>query len=290
MLRAVDAADIDLLLGVARAGSLSGAARRLGVAVSTASRRLDALEATLGLRLVDRRMDGARLTPNGERMAALAEPVADGLARLGRAAAAMRRGGDRETVVVSATEFIVSDVLAPALPHLHRAHPGLTIVLRSEASVVSLAAREADVAVRMRRPEGNSLLARKLPEQRLGLFASEAYLGGRAPDSLDLGAERLIVYDDSYGRLPELDWLAAAGAEAAVVVRTGSTRALVTATAAGAGVGLLPLRAGRAAGLVEVPVPFAVPGRAPWLVVHRDLRRLPAVRAVHGWILGAFAA
>lgn len=284
----MDSSDIDLLMSVAQTGSLSGAAKRLDVAVSTVGRRLDALEAVLGLRLVDRRMNGARLTPGGERIAALAEPVAEGLARIGRAAAAMRQGSERESVVVSATEFIVSDVLAPALPRLYEQHPGITVALRSEAAVVSLAAREADVAVRMSRPEGNSLLAKKLPEQRLGLFATTGYLRGRSVASLDLRTERLLVYDDSYGRLPELDWLGAAGLEASVALRTGSTRALVTATAAGAGIGLLPDWTGRLAGLVEIPPPADIPGRAPWLIVHRDLRRLPSIRAVHAWISRAF--
>lgn len=92
----MESADIDLLLHVARAGSLSGAAKRLGVAVSTVGRRLDALEATLGLRLIDRRMNGARLTPSGERIVALAEPVAEGLARINRTAATMRQSGNRK--------------------------------------------------------------------------------------------------------------------------------------------------------------------------------------------------
>lgn len=284
----MDTADIDLLLRVAQSGSLSGAAKRLGVAVSTVGRRLDALEATLGLRLVDRRMTGVLLTPAGERIAALAEPVAEGLARISRTAAAMRHDSDRESVVVSATEFIISDVLAPALPRLYEARPAIGIVLRSEAAVVSLAGRDADLAVRMSWPEGNSLLAKKLPEQRLGLYASSAYLRGRDPAGLDLRSERMLVYDDSYGRLPELDWIAEAGLETCISMRTGSTRALIAATSAGAGIGLLPTWAARAETLCEVPAPAEIPTRSPWLVVHRDLRRLPTIRTVHDWIVKAF--
>ncbi len=284
----MDSADIDLLLHVARSGSLSGAAKRLSIAVSTVGRRLDALEATIGLRLIDRRMNGARLTPSGERIAALAEPVQEGLARINRTAAAMRQGGEQERVTISATEFIVADILAPALPRLFEQRPAISVILRSEAAVVSLAGREADVAVRMSRPEGNSLLAKKLPEQRLGLFASAAYLRGRDPVLLDLSAERLIVYDDSYGQLPEIEWLVAAGLEGQVAMRTGSTRALIAATKSGIGIGLLPIWAARLEGLTELPAPASIPGRAPWLVVHRDLRRLPGIRAVHAWIIDTF--
>lgn len=284
----MDAGDFSILLELRRTGSFSGAARRANVAVSTVTRRLDALEARLKLRLVDRRMNGAVLTPDGERIATLAEPVVDGVAKVERAAAALRSGGDRESVVLSATDFIVSDVLAPALPRLAATHPALRLTLRAEAQVVSLAGREADLAVRMSRPEGNSLFARKLPEQRIGLYASSAYLDGRDPESLDLGGERLLVYDDSYGRLHELDWLAALGLESAIALRTGSTRALLAATLAGAGIGLLPAAAARTAGLVGVPLAAPLPARNPWLLVHRDLRRVPAIRAVHAWVVDTF--
>lgn len=285
----MDVDDLRLLLDLKRTGSFTGAARQARVAVSTVARRIEALESRLKLRLVDKRMNGARLTPEGERIAALADPVVDGLARIARTAAALRQGSERETVLVSATEFIVSDILAPALPGLLAGRADLTIVLRSEAAVISLAAREADIAVRMSRPQGNSLVARRLPEQRLGLFASTAYLAGRAPEEIDLRRERLLVYDDSYGRLPELDWIAAHALDASVALRTGSTRALLEATIHGGGVGLLPRSAATRAGLTELPPPSPLGGRAPWLVVHRDLRRVPAIRAVLAWVADAFA-
>ena len=283
----MDLADLDALAGVAATGSLSGAAKRLGVSVSTAARRLDALEAALKLRLVDRRASGARLTAHGVRIAALAEPLLDQAAQLGRSAAALRAGAGREMVRVSATEFVVSDLLAPALPAFWARHPGIAVQLQGQGGVVSLANRDADLAVRMSRPEGNSLVARKLNELRLGLYAAPAYLAGRDPARLDLAAERLLAYDDSYGRLPELDWLDRLGLSDAVAMRTGSTRALLTATQAGGGIGLLPHIFTK--GLVAVPLPAPLAPRTPWLVAHRDLRRLPQIAAVHGWITQSFA-
>ncbi len=282
--------DLEWLLAIARARSLSAAAKAHGVAVSTAARRLDALEAELKLRLVDRRPDGVRLTPDGARIAALAEPAIDSAERIARAAAAMRAGGDHLPVVVSATEFVVSEILAPALPKLWARYPALSITLRSQAGLVSLAARDADLAIRMSRPEGASLMAKKLPTFKLGLFASVAYLAGRNPADLRLSEERLVIYDDSYGRLDELDWVDAGGFTSAVALRTGSTRALLAAAEAGAGIALLPATFARPRRLIEVPVPFALGGRTPWLITHRDLRRLPPIRAVHAWIVGAFTA
>src|SRR3954463_14547511 len=196
----MDSNDLGWLLAVAQAGSLSGAAKSRGVAVSTAARRLDALEAALKLRLLDRRRDGVLLTRDGERIASIAASVVEGVGRLELAAAAMR-GSSKGAVVISASEFIVSDVLAPPLPQPWARHPTLRIDIRSQGEVVSLAGREADLAVRMRRPEGASLLAKKLPTKKFVFSPSRDYLAGRNPATLDLASERLIVYDDSYGRL-----------------------------------------------------------------------------------------
>jgi len=202
----------------------------------------------------------------------------------------MRAGGDHLPVVISATEIIVSEVLAPALPKLWARHPDMSIALRSQAEVVSLAARDSDLAVRMSRPEGASLMAKKLPTLKLGLFASTAYLAGRDSAGLRLCDERILIYDDSYGRLHELDWVDAGGLAHAVALRTGSSRALLAAAEAGAGIALLATAFARPRGLIEVPAPSAITGRTPWLIVHRDLRRLPPIRAVHAWVLEAFSA
>ncbi len=160
--------ELDILVDLAQTGSLTAAAKRKGIAVSTAVRRLDALEARWKLRLVDRRMNGARLTPQGERLAALSERAAEGFSRVERAAAAMRQVSEFETVVISATEFIVSDVLAPALPRIIAKSPNLKIGLQSQASLISLPGREADIAIRMSRPAGNSLIAKRLGELGIG--------------------------------------------------------------------------------------------------------------------------
>lgn len=287
--RQLDLTEIETLAAVARLGSISAAAKAAGVSVSTAARRLDALEAQLKLRLVDRRANGARLTAEGLRLATLAQPLAEQLATIARAAEALRHGDGPALVRISATEFVVTDTLAPALPMLWAQAPGLLVQLQSEASVVSLAARDADIAVRMSRPQGAALLIRKLPVIELGLFASTPWLAGRDPAGIDLRAGPILAYDDSYGRIPELVWLEEIGLAGAVRLRTGSTRALVTATLAGAGIGLLPRRQARPGlGLVELPVPLPPPVRTPYVAVHRDLRRLPHIAAAHRWVVSAF--
>ena len=158
----MDNDDLRYLLAVAQLGSLSSAARRLDVSISTVARRLDALEAALKLRLVDRRINGVRLTPHGERIAAMAEPLVEQAARIKRTADALH-GGDREQPVrVSATEFVVSDVLAPALPDLWQRGGQFPVLLISQAQIVSLASRDAEIAVRMARPEGKDRKSTRL--------------------------------------------------------------------------------------------------------------------------------
>jgi DNA-binding transcriptional LysR family regulator len=287
----LDANALDDLVAVARSGSLSAAAKRRGVAVSTIARRIDALEAHLRLRLIDRRADGVRLTPEGVRIAGLSEPLAEQIARVARAADGLRAGTLAMPVRVSATEFVVSDLLAPALPKLWAAGAAFPVHLQSQPDIVSLAARDADIAVRMSRPEGASLIARKLGELRMGWYAAPALLAGRDPATVDLSRERLLAYDDSYGRLPELDWMHAHGFAAALAMRTASTRGLLTAARAGAGIALLPCLFGdREPGLVRVGAPPSLPVRTPWLIVHRDLRSLPNIRLVARWIVVTFGA
>lgn len=286
----LDARDLDDLVAVSRHGSLNAAAKRRGVAISTVARRIEALEAALRLRLVDRRANGSRLTPAGQEIARLAEPLSDQVERIARAAEALRGGARRVPVRVSATEFVVAEVLAPALPRLWASGVDIPVHLQSQGDVVSLAGRDADLAIRMTRPEGASLHIRKLGEIALGLYASHGYLAGRDPAALDLKDERLIVYDDSYGRLPELEWIAANGLSDAIVMRTGSTRAQLLAVREGGGIALLPVAfAAVDPALVALPIAHGTPPRTPWLAVHRDLRRHPMIHTVQRWITDAFA-
>ena len=287
----LDPQDLGDLIAIRDAGTLSAAAKARGVAVSTVSRRIETLETALGLQLVDRRTDGVRLTRDGLAVAEAAAPIAEQMRRVERMAESLRQRVKTVPVRISATEFVISDVLAPALDRLWAMGADFPVHLQSQADVVSLAGRDADLAIRMVRPEGASLYARKLADLRLGLFASAGYLAGREPAEINLQDERMLVYDDSYGRLPELDWVVRHGLTDAIAMRTGSTRGLLAAALAGAGIALLPVAfALRTGALIEIPPPSALPSRQPWLIVHRDLRGLPAIRLAQKWVAEAFAS
>jgi DNA-binding transcriptional LysR family regulator len=281
--------DVRVFCAAAQARTLSAAARRLGASVATVGRRIDALEAALGVRLFDRSPSGVALTTQGRVLLERAAAAAAAMEDVDRLAAGLRASDWPDPIRVSATEPFISEILAPALPRLLAAAPELRIDLASTTDVVSLAAREADIAVRFARPVGDSLVARRLPSLDLGLFAARSYLAGRRPAGIELARERLLGFDASYGRIAEVAWIEDAGLAAAVVVRSSSTRALLNAAVAGAGIALLPhLLAGAMPALVEIPTPTSIPARPVWLVTHRDLRRARPLRLVRDWIVEAF--
>ena len=146
VLVAIDPQDLNDLIAIRDAGTLSAAARARGVAVSTVSRRIETLESMLGIQLVDRRADGVRLTQNGIAVAEAADPLAEQLLRVQRLATSLRKGAQSTPIRVSATEFVISDVLAPALNRLWESGADFPVHLQSQADVVSLAGRDADLA------------------------------------------------------------------------------------------------------------------------------------------------
>ncbi len=283
--------DVRVFCAVAQASTLSAAARRMGTSVATVARRITELEDALAIRLFDRARQGVRLTTHGRALLPRATAAAAAMADVGRLAATLHGSVWPDPIRISATEPIISEVLAPALAKLLAAAPGLRIDLSSTTEVVSLAAREADVAVRFARPVGDSLIIRRLPAFDFALFAARSYLAGRRVDALDLKRERMLGFDASYGRIAEVVWMDDAGLTPAVVARSSSTRALIQAASAGAGIALLPRMLARAhPTLVEIPAPLPIAKRPAWLVTHRDLGKARPLRVVRDWIIAAFAS
>jgi len=123
----------------------------------------------------------------------------------------------------------------------------------------------------------------------MGLYASTAYLRNRDPSAIDLSNERILAFNESYGDIPEIEWISTLELANRVVLRSSSTRALINAATAGAGIALLPdLFASGVRTLVRLTTTFTAPVRTPWLLVHRDLRKVEQLRTVRTWIVNAF--
>jgi DNA-binding transcriptional LysR family regulator len=278
--------DLRVFLAVHRLGSHKGAARSLGVDATTIGRRITTLEKALGVRLFQRTPErlqttaaGLKLVPRAERIEAEALDVEREL----QAADDRLEGSLR----VTAPDGLVQYVLLPALAEFRREHPLLSIDLRADARVLDLSRREADIAVRLVRPKEPALLARRLGDMRLSLFASRDYVERRgAPRSLSaLPAHDFIGFDASLDHLPQVKWLRRAVPAPRYVVRANTTTAQVAACAEGHGIALLPaFVAPREPRLRRLMPRLVGPSREMWSVMHGDLRGNARTEAFLGWL------
>lgn len=261
---------------LAREGSFSAAARRLGVEHATVSRRLAALEADCGLRLLDRRGKKVTLTADGERMAAVAlrmEEEALGAARL----ASVARIGLSGTVTISAPPALMGLRLIGPLVWLRQQHPDLTIHVVGEIRQASLDRREADVAVRLTRPERGDLTITRIGEMVFHFYATESYLKATSPEGWQFIAYGSGPMEDS----PQSRRLKAFAAGRPVGFLASSLDLQMAAAIAGGGIAILPdFMAETEPCLTTIDEGCAPLRREVWLAVHADLHGAPAVRAV----------
>lgn len=274
--------DLKVALAVAEARSLSGGARALGVDVATVARRLERLEAALGARLFQRDNRGLSPTSAGEKLAAhvarMEAEVHDIRSNLD--AADLGLAG---TVAVTTTDVLACHLIAPALGRLQVQHPGIAIEIATDIRTLNLSRREADIALRLARPEQASLLARKVGEVGYALYATRGYLKSAGQPDIAAGCpgHRLVDWPEDYTIIPQVPWLRRLAKEATVVLRANSAHARHQATMAGLGLGLLPcVMVGAKDGLVRLDTPEPAPSLELWLAAHQDQARVPRVRVV----------
>lgn len=275
--------DLRTFLAVARTGTLSAAARQLHVSQPTMGRRLDAMHARLGARLLERTPTGFRLTTAGERiMGAVERMEAEALAieRTVTGQDVRLEGNVRVTSVGS----FGSRLLTPLFGTLRERHPGISIELAVDSRSLSLARREADIAVRLARFEGHEIVARRVSDVLFGLYAADSYLARHGPPDLAAGCpgHRIVTVQDDQVSLPESAWLAEVAREARVALRSNSRAVQLEAALAGMGLVCLPrILADGVPGLSRVPeAVHAPPRRELWIGLHRDTRHSPRIRAV----------
>ena len=275
--------DLRFYLAVLRSGSLSEAARSLHVAQSTVGRRLASLEASLGARLLNRTPDGYVPTLSGDEVRLQAERIE------AEALVLERQVGGRDTrlaglVRVTCSETIASNLVAPCFGALHLTHPDIMIELIPNPRELSLSMREADVSVRMRRPDQHDLVSRRIGTVAFGLYASADYLARHGHPDYGGGCpgHHLVTQMDGIQDGTQTDWLASLAPRARIAMQTSSHEAALAATIEGAGLAsLVRFRADREAGLVRVlvpPLPSSIPNAGIWLVVHKDNRDTPRIR------------
>lgn len=274
--------DLRHFLALATAGTFLGAAKRLGVEHATISRRVLALEMRLGRKLVDRRGRRFVLTSDGEKVAELAATIAlqaAAIEQLGRTGTTDLRGHVR----ISAPPALSSMLLARPLVDLRRRHPGIQITLVGEKRFASLNRREADIAVRLSRPEEGDYVIMKVGEIGFHLYAAEDYLSSIPPEEWTF-----IGYDESMNAAAQQIRLLEIAAGRPVALRSSVLEFQAAAARAGGGVVMLPeFAAEQSTGLRRVEEEEALT-RDVWLVVHSQIKDVPAIRPVVDALKSAF--
>ncbi len=268
-------------LAVLEEGSLSAAARRLGLAQPTVRARVEALERGLGTVLFTRSAQGLLPTDQARALQEHARAMAHASDAFLRAAAAPP-GEVAGAVRLSVSEMVGMEVLPPMLARLRERHPALTVELDLSDAIANLAEQEADLAVRNNPPRQDTLVARKLGEVPLSLFAHRDYLAARGtPASTD----DLVTHDVIGPDRASPEWRMAEAilpsvALDRIAVRTASHPAQLACARAGLGIALIQKPIGLADPRLLPVLPGFEPATLPlWLVTHRSLRALPRVRA-----------
>ncbi|NTS64806.1 LysR family transcriptional regulator [Sphingomonas sp. HHU CXW] len=286
MMQPIPWGDLQDFLAIARAGQIARAAAQVGVDATTIGRRLRRLEARLGATLFEQTREGQVLTEAGERLLAQVETMQRAAERIGDAG-----DGDRETLSgllrVSVSEGFGTWLVAEHLHDFAHRHPALTIDLVASSGFLSPSKREADVAVLLERPSAGPVVASKLADYTLRLYASRGYLDrhGQPTRSTIAADHRLIGYIPDLLYSPELRYLREIDAGLSPVLRSSSINAQARLIASGAGIGVLPhFIGGHDPALIRV-MPEVEIARAFWLVTHRDTRQLRRVRAFRAWLV-----
>ncbi len=275
--------DLHTFLAIARQGTLSAAARELGLTQPTMGRRLAALEDRLGARLLQRRPGRYVLTPLGESVLANAERIEAEILDAERRIAG-RDEAIAGVVRLTTVDTLAASIVAPALAAVQAVHPDLVVELAPDTRALSLSKREADIALRMTRFEGHQIIARRVGSMALGAYASRDYLARISSG----GGDKIITVLEDQAHLPEAKWIAALYPHAKIAFRSNSREVMLAAAKGGSGVAALPrIHADADPVLVRVREDASPMSRDIWLGVHSDLHRMPRVRIVIDAIVAA---
>ena len=277
--------DVRVFLAVARAGQILGAARRLGLNHATVSRRVAALEEALGAKLFQRLTTGTELTPAGQRFLPVAERMETDMIAV-RADLASEGDEIAGPVRIGAPDGFGVAFLAPRLGELTARHRDLTIQLVPVPRSFSLSRREADIAITVERPAEGRLVAGKLVDYSLGLYASKDYVArfGQPQTPAELAGHRLIGYVPDLIINPSLDYANEFWREWETNYAISSALGQVEAVRSGAGIGILHTFIARSLPeLVQVEAVAPI-RRAYWLVYHESVRPMRRIQAVSSFI------
>lgn len=269
-------------LAVLREGSLSGAARSLGLTQPTMARHIEALEAAIGVELFTRSQQGLAATESALELRPYAESLAATAAAMMRMASGQGQAV-KGTVRVSASQIMGAEVLPPIFSSLREQHPDLEIELLLSNAVDNLLRRDADIAVRMVEPVEEALVVKRLGSVAVGLHAHRRYLerAGKPHSRNDLHSHNMIGFDHETPAIRSMRQRVPGFESIRFAFRTDSDIAQLMAIKAGFGIGMCQVALAQRDPDLERVLPSAFDLKlGVWLAMHENLRSTPRCRAV----------
>jgi DNA-binding transcriptional LysR family regulator len=276
-------------LAVMREGSLSAAARSLGMTQPSLGRHIRELEETLGVSLFARSQQGLAPTDLAHELVPHAQAMASASAAL-RRVATTRQDAIAGVVRITASEMIGAEVLPPILATFRQQHPGIVIELSLSNQSEDLLRRDADIAIRMVRPTQNALVARHVGKVPLCMYAHKRYIqaNGRPKTLDDLTRHALIGFDRETPYIRNMRPAGLPYTREHFALRTDNDLAALAAVRAGYGIGICQAGiARRDPELVHLLADHFVLHMDTWVVMHEDLRRSVRVRALYDHLCDA---
>jgi len=270
--------DFRVFLAVGQAGSLSGAARQLGVNHSTVLRRLGALEARMAVRLFDRLPAGYAMTLAGEALRERLQGVGEQI----DAAQRHLMGLDLRltgVIRITSTDTFMAGLLGPILADFRALHPGIELQVVMNNLFLSLTKREADVAIRPTNAPPDHLVGRRAGRLQTAVYASKAYLA-KHPAKTPLAAYDWVAPDEGLSHLMQAKWLREHVPPARIAARVDSLVGMTQLVKRGMGLGmLLCMLADAEDELVQVEPPREALDTQVWVLTHPDLKEVARIKA-----------
>ncbi|EIV5416895.1 MULTISPECIES: LysR family transcriptional regulator [Klebsiella] len=275
--------DTRIFLAVARSGTLSGAAETMDMGIATLSRRLDRLEKSLAVPLFSRHQSGYRLTDDGEALLARAEALEH--AGLAFGETARLQGNVAGLVRLATSDNLAAHFILPSLNGLMEKYPDLRVEVLSGVQSVNLHRRDADLAIRMVKPESGNLTLKRLGKVGFGLYSADT--GQAGSTDIAFNHAQYIGWPESHQHLPAARWITRTLRGRPCRVEANTLLAQLSAVSAGLGLGVLPHFMARKNGLQCVNADIGV-DQTLWLVMHSDLAHSRRVRVVADHLIALF--
>jgi len=279
--------DLKLILAVCRSGSLSGAARLLGVNHSTVFRRINQIETSMGVRFFERLPHGYDMTEAGEAVMRVAERIDNQVLDLAREL----QGKDlrlQGSIRVTAPEGITVFLLGSYLEKFCRQHPNIHIDLVTTSTTLELVRREADLAIRVTSNPPDTTIGHRICRFKSTFYATQSYL--EKTGELPLNQHKLIIMEDGLDWLPRSIWKTKEQINANLIFRSNNMLAVLNAVKSDLGITALPCFVGdRQKELVRLIDPPKALDNELWVLIHPDLRRTARVRILMSALVEAFS-